>query len=136
MIPVDTHGNSLICSQSGNYITVKLKLHKPNLHPSKNYPRKLGVIDTNTKIMTCYRNRERHLHLKKYAYGFNEYLLKNATKFTQILLDEKFGTERHKYLIPVKTILDNGELETYFPQGFEKQIFISFEIIKTLEIKN
>lgn len=133
MIPSDSNGNTLICIPNGNYITVKLKLSKPNVDPARNYPRKLGVIDCQARVMTCYRNRELHLHLKKYAYGFCYDLINKATRFDSVLIDEKFGKERHKYLIPRQVILDLGETETYGQQGYEQQIFLSFYTVKTFE---
>ncbi len=110
-----------------NLITVSLKLD------SEKRPRTLGVIDTTTKIMTIHRDREKHLHLKSWSYGFNHYLLSNATKFDRILMIERFGTERHKYLIPVNVILAEGQFLHFLDAGFEKQIFLGLERIREFE---
>lgn len=134
MIPTDISGNQLIVNQDGNLIVVFLKFNNPYL--KFNHPRKLGIINCLTRILTTYRNREIHLHRNKWAYGWNEQLMKEGKRFDKILVNEKFGKEKHSYLIPKSIILEKGEPATIHQRGgFERQIFLNFELIKTFEIQ-
>lgn len=133
MIPTDISGDSLIAQASGNTISVFLRLAKPQ--NGRNYPRKLGTIDVSSRVLTCTRNREKHLHLKSFSYGFNYAFIKNATKFDAVLLKERFGAERHSYLIPRDVILEEGQFLHFKSQNYELQIFLSFDKIRTYELQ-
>src|SRR5690349_2519723 len=114
---------------NGNTIKVYL-----NINGKK---RMLGTINTQTRTLVTSRDREKHLHRGKFAYGFNETLIEKATKFNSVLIHETFGDEKHRYLLPRQVILDQGHAASVRERGnFEKQIFIDFNIVKTYELKN
>lgn len=133
MIPCDTNGNQILCNQSGKDIIVTLKLKEQV--GRRNYPRKLGTIDCEKRILVTKRNYRKHIMKANLSYGFNHFLLKEATKFDHILLEEKDGKERHRYLIPRQKILEEGTFLHFKQIGFEKQIFLSYEKIKTYELQ-
>lgn len=111
----DKFDNSIIIS--GNIISLKLK--------SEARIREIGVINPKEKYFAVNRVREKHLFRKNNSYGFNHYILANATKFDKIKLSDDFGT----WLIPIKLILEKGSYLHFNKDGFELQIFLPLDII-------
>lgn len=130
MIPTDISGNSLITQASGNTIKITLKL-------SNGETRNIGVVDKAKRTLITSRNRDKHLHFNLWSYGFNIELMEKATRFDRVLINEKFGDEKHKYLIPRSVILEQGQKASVRQRGgYERQIFLNFDTIKTFELKN
>ncbi len=85
--------------------------------------RRIGVVTKSTKTLVIKRKRSLHLFWKGNAYGFNEYILKNAKTFDVIRLSD----EVHEWKVPVDFILKNGKHLNFKQQGFELQLFVSLE---------
>lgn len=83
----------------------------------------IGTLDKERKMLCFQRKRERHLLRKANSYGFNYDLLNRASYYTHIKLTDDYG----KYIIPIKSILDNGSFLWFKQQGFERQIFYTLE---------
>lgn len=82
---------------------------------------KIGVVDKSERTIYMSRNREKHLFRKFNAYGFNEFVLKNATTFDKIYLSDNYDT----WLIPLTDMLEVEKKYMHFKQqGFELQVFI------------
>jgi hypothetical protein len=103
--------------------TIYLKLQ------SEKRKRKLGNINMKERWMVVLRTKARHLHRKSDSYGFNYDIINKTKSFDSVLLREDKGT----YLIPNSVILEKGEFLFFKTQGFEKQIFLSRQIIKQYE---
>jgi hypothetical protein len=117
----DNNGNLLF--KQGNVIKLQLA--------SEPHPRKIGILNEALNILQVIREPNKHLFRKNNSYGFNETILRTATKFTHIELLEKNGTILlAKYLIPIKIILEQGTYLNFKGQGFEVQIFLRIETIK------
>ena len=99
------------------YITLHLK--------GKKAGRNIGLVRLADRVLEVSRNREKHLMLKANAYGFNEYVMRNAQKFDTIELTDEYGT----YAIPRQLILNMGKYLHFKEEGFEKQLFLSLNII-------
>lgn len=110
----DKIGNKLY--REGDVIYLKLV--------SQNYRRKLGVIDEQSKIFLTTRVYEKHLYRNAKSFGFNSEFLRSASLFK----DVKLLTDRNEsFVIPVKTILEEGSYLHFKKQGFERQIFLSLD---------
>jgi hypothetical protein len=119
LIP-DKFGNAIIVS--GNSISLKLK--------SEKRIRQIGTINLKDKYLSVDRIRSKHLFRKNNSYGFNHYVLFNATKFDKVLLSDDFGT----WLIPISIILEKGSFLHFNKDGFELQIFLPLDIITKYSI--
>lgn len=120
---VDEQGNTILIVRNDNIITLWLKLK------SETRKRKIGFVNTNTKVLYITRVREKHLFRKMNAYGFCYTILKDAKKFNQIRLKDDW----FEWLIPVEFIL-NKENAKYLHfkgnGGFELQVFMSLETLE------
>ena len=72
------------------------------------------------------KKRLKHLFRKTKSYGFNHYVMSNATKFDHVILMDEYAT----WKIPVKFIIDNGKFMEFSGKGFEKQIFLTLNEIE------
>lgn len=122
-------GMIIIPDGDGNEIRVFDKTLSLKLK-SERRSRRIGVINSKRQLY-IQRKRDRHLHYKSKSYGFNFSIINAAKKFDSVLLSDEKG----RYLIPNKIILEEGKF-LYFKQlGFEKQIFLSLEIINNYKLK-
>jgi hypothetical protein len=113
---LDNEGNGYSRKENAIY------LHRK----STKYTTKLGVLDEVNKTFHMERSRETHVLLIAKSYGFNYELLKKATKFNKVRLEDDCGV----YLIPVKVLLQEGSFLHFKKKGFEKQIFVKLEVIE------
>lgn len=113
----------------GNKITVRGDVIYLELAGRKT-KRQIGTIMTGTKRLLVHRKRGVHLMQKKNSYGFNHFILKNATKFDKLLVKDEGGL----YQIPVNEILENGTFSYFKQQGFERQIF--YPLDKLIEYRH
>lgn len=122
----DEYGNSILAIDNGVRIIVQLKLVK------ETRKRKLGNINIKTKTLYVKRIKERHLHRKSNAYGFNYNFLEGAKRFTKVRLEDNYS----EWLIPVEDILQKGIFLHFLEQGFEKQIFVKLDVLEQYKRKN
>ena len=106
------------------YITLHLK--------GKKAGRNIGRVRLADRVLEVSRKREKHLMRKANAYGFNEYVMRNAQKFDTIELTDEYGT----YAIPRQLILNMGKYLHFKEEGFEKQLFLSLNIISNHKIQD
>lgn len=92
--------------------------------------RKIGTITKSTKTLIIRRRRADHLFRNGNAYGFNQYILKEAKLFDTISLGDEFDN----WKIPVKFILENGKHLNFKQQGFELQLFVSLEDLEQFKV--
>jgi len=106
------------------YITLHLK--------GKKAGRNIGRVRLADRVLEVSRKRDKHLMLKANAYGFNEYVLREAKRFDKIELTDEYGT----YLFSRQLVLDMGKYLHFKEEGFEKQIFLSLNIITNHKIQD
>lgn len=106
------------------YITLHLK--------GKKAGRNIGRVRLADRVLEVNRKRDKHLMLKANAYGFNEYVLREAKRFDKIELKDDYGT----YLFSRQLVLDMGKYLHFKEEGFEKQIFLSLNIITNHKIQD
>jgi hypothetical protein len=106
------------------YITLHLK--------GKKAARNIGRVRLADRVLEVSRKREKHLMRKANAYGFNEYVLREAKKFDRIELTDEYGT----YLFSRQLVLDMGRYLHFKEEGFEKQLFLSLNIISNHKIQD
>lgn len=118
----DNDGNEIIATESNGYIQMHLQLKL------EKRPRFLGVIEKRTGFFFVERRRAEHLFYKYNAYGFNYAILDKAKTFDYVCLTDEEGA----WQIPVDFILnkDNHEFLHFKGQGFERQVFISLELME------
>ena len=87
--------------------------------------RKLFDINKPLNLISCRRDRKKHLHIKSDSYGFNWHVLMRANKVENVLLKDREGV----YLIPIRHILNRGQFMHFKKQKFELQIFLTLEEI-------
>lgn len=93
---------------------------------SENYrSRRIGLVTKSTKTIFIRREREKHLFRKANAYGFSYYIIKNQTSFDTICLSD----ELCHWKIPVQYLLEHGSFLEFKNEGFEKQIFLSLDLL-------
>lgn len=118
----DDHGNCIsVTKRNGNGL-VELKL------VSERRFRKIGVIDYSMRVLYIKRKRSKHLHYKSGSYGFNHYLLDNASSFTHVQIKD----EQETFLVSVKDLLEKGNFLYFLQQGFERQIFVTLDNLRDL----
>lgn len=122
----DKLGNMLIATERKGSIVLVLALVK------ENRKRNIGVIDTDTEggIFCVKRKIDKHLHRKSNSYGFNWNVLQ-GTRFQKVRLTDEGGS----YLMPKKIILEKGSFLHFSKQGFELQIFLDYDIIRSYKEK-
>lgn len=142
----DEGWNKVICFHYEKRIILYLKLKSEG-----GKKRKIGVITKSTKTMQVRRKRTKHLFLKSLSFGFNEYVLNNATLFDKIWIIDKWSEwekvvidgreyekevpQKEEWKVPVSFILENGHYLFFKDEGFEKQIFIKLDEIEQFRIK-
>lgn len=120
---MDEQGNRIIAMQDDNIITLYLKLK------TEDRKRKIGFINTNTKVLHITRNRGKHLYRKLNAYGFCHQIIEDGKKFNKVRLKD----DKAEWLIPTSFILDaknNHFLHFKGNGGFELQVFLPLEVIE------
>ena len=115
----DQEGNFFEIINDGDTIIIFLKLKK------EKKKREIGIIYLSQSTLFITRNREKHLFRKNQSYGFNEYIISNATKFEYVRFNDEFISA----LIPRKIILEKGSYLHFKENGFERQLFLSLEEI-------
>lgn len=93
---------------------------------SENKSRQIGVLYTKDRVLHITRNRAKHLFRKNNSYGFNEHIIRTAILFDRVILTDEFSV----FDIPRSVILEKGTYLDFKSNGFEKQIFLSLEIIE------
>lgn len=106
------------------YITLHLKGSRKG--------RNIGRVRLADRTLEVERKREKHLMKKGNAYGFNEYVMRNAKTFDKIELKDDYGT----YMIPRQLIINMGNYLHFKEEGFERQLFLPLHIISNLKIKD
>ena len=121
MTETDVKGNQLF--RNGDDILLRLV--------SENHNRKIGKIIEDKKLLEVHRDSKKHFFFKGSAYGFNDALLRSATKFDKIglIIDNK-----DRYLIPISVIREQGTYLQFSQQGFEIQIFLKMSIIENYKV--
>jgi hypothetical protein len=97
---------------------------------SESKKRKIGVVTKSTKTLSIKRDRGLHLFRNGNAYGFNEYILKEAKIFDTISLRDNI----HSWKVPVKFILENGTYMNFKQQGFELQLFVTLAQLEQFRV--
>jgi hypothetical protein len=117
----DNHGNKLY------RLNDQIKLHLV----SEKSARVIAKIDEENKLLEVRRLSKKHLFIKGNAYGFNDSLLRTATKFDKVklIIDNK-----EEYLIPLEIIKEKGKYLFFNQQGFELQIFISLNDLENYKL--
>lgn len=106
------------------YITLHLKGSKRG--------RAIGRVRLADRVLEVERKRSKHLMNKANAYGFNEYVIRAAKKFDRIELQDEYGT----YLFPRQLVIDMGKYLHFKEEGFERQLFLSLNIISNHKIES
>jgi hypothetical protein len=112
--PPDEQGNHFVTRESGNVLTICLKLN------NETREREIGKVFLKEKILEIKRNREKHLFRKNKSYGFNEHVVKTGKTFDKIQLSD----EQNTYLFNKELILIKGSYLHFKDLGFEKQLFL------------
>jgi hypothetical protein len=112
--PPDEQGNHFVTKESGNVLTIFLKLN------NETREREIGKVFLKERILEIKRNREKHLFRKNKYYGFNEHVVKTGKTFDKIQLSD----EQNTYLFNKELILQKGSYLHFKDLGFEKQLFL------------
>lgn len=118
--------NKVFIKSTDKTITVSL-----NLKGEGSRKRKIGVITKSTRTLKISRKRYDHLFIKGNAYGFNDYIMRNAKQFDTVALSDEFAD----WKIPREFILEHGRYYHFLPQGFELQRFLSLEELEPFKVK-
>lgn len=117
----DEIGNIIESTHKASTATLRLKL------ASEKHYRAIGSINMKNRQLEVMRERSKHLFRKFNAYGFNHYILANATLFDHVLLKEDNGV----YKVPKEVILEKGKFMNFKNHGgFELQIFLPLNEIE------
>lgn len=125
LIPIDNENENFVRIKSNDRtinITLVLKGDKPRL---------IGTVTKSTKTIRMKRKRGYHLFVKYNAYGFNDYILREAKTFDTIDLSDEYDN----WKIPVSYILNNGKYLNFQKQGFELQRFVNLNDLEQFKIK-
>lgn len=114
----DDNGNIIINDNDNLYLKLATETRK----------RRVGTISNNNLIVK--RKRDKHLHIKANAYGFNHYLIANATRFQSVILSDEQGT----YRITNEDILKLGRFLYFKQSGLERQLFVPLEELEKRKI--
>jgi hypothetical protein len=118
--PPDEQGNHFVTKESGNVLTICLKLN------NETREREIGKVFLKERILEIKRNREKHLFRKNKSYGFNEHVVKTSKTFDKIQLSD----EQNTYLFNKELILQKGSYLHFKDLGFEKQLFLPISEIE------
>lgn len=119
----DSQGNNLLIRKEGKFINLFLKLS------SESFNRKVGRINTETKVLHIKRKRGAHLFRKLNAYGICYQILEDGKLFDKIRIQDDFS----EWLVPKSWILENKDKDFLHFKGnggFELQIFLPLEKIE------
>ena len=121
--------------ERGNYFSVEsdqlMMVRSIWIHlSSENKSRNIGVLYVKDRVLKIKRNRARHLFKKNNSYGLNEHIIRTAILFDHILIEDEHGV----YMVPREKIMANGTYLDFKQIGFEKQIFLSLEIMELFRI--
>ena len=99
---------------------------------SEPYARTLGTIHEESRTLIVRRDSKKHFFYKSSSYGFNDTLLRTASKFDtiQLVVDGNLV-----YNIPRMVILERGQYLQFSQQGFEIQVFLKQSIIDQYRIQ-
>lgn len=122
----DRDGNTFLIKQEPLYGNWKVYVH---LHNEK-YPRLIGQIDTENRIMYIERDYNKHYHREMMAYGFNYTVIEKIADLKKILMLEDCGGRQTLYLIPIQFIKDNSKVKNFQKSGFEIQYFLRREYLE------
>lgn len=120
----DKEGNFFRTYQTDKSITIKLVL------AVEKKEREIGTVNIKERILQIKRVRTKHLFNKNSSYGFNEFIIKNASTFDKIQLVDEHDT----WMIPKSFIEENGKYLFFKELGFEKQLFIGLKEIEKFKI--
>ena len=112
--PPDEQGNHFVTRESGNVLTICLKLN------NETREREIGKVYLKERILEIKRNREKHLFRKNKSYGSNEHVIRTGKTFDKIQLSD----EQNTYLFQKELILIKGSYLHFKDLGFEKQLFL------------
>lgn len=118
-------GHRFEVEEKEGYLYITLRLN------GKKAGRNIGRVRLADRVLEVSRKRDKHLMLKANAYGFNEYVMRTAQKFDVVELTDEYGT----YSIPRQLILNMGKYLHFKEEGFEKQLFLSLNIITNNKIE-
>ena len=117
-------GNCTItCNQTNNVIEMSIRLSGEKRN------RAIGHINIDDRTLYVRRSKEKHLLRKANSYGFNHYIIQNATKFDKVCMIVGFN----QWLLPNEVIL-NGDFLWFKDQGYERQIFLDLDTIEKYRI--
>ncbi len=116
--------NYLVIKSNNKIIKLSLRLEKDN------FSRYIGTVTKSTKTLELKRERAKHLFIKGNAYGFNDYVLRNAHSFDMVRLSDEF----EHWKVPVQFILESGEYLNFSEHGLELQRFVSLEKLQQFKI--
>lgn len=120
----DSSKNYLIIKSNNKIIKLTLKLEKDN------FSRYIGRVTKSTKTLELKRERAKHLFVKGNAYGFNDYILRNAHSFNMVRLSDEYS----HWKVPVEYILKEGEYLHFAGNGLELQRFVSLENLEKFKV--
>lgn len=118
-LPIDAFGNKIIVKECEIFLSLS----------KESRWRLLGRIDKDSRTLVVERTRNKHLHRKLNAYGYNYYVLSRATTFDTVMLIDDHRT----FTVPVQKILEKGIFNSYREQGFELQIFLPLHLMGDTE---
>jgi len=124
----DDGGNKLQVKQNDKLMILTLLLLGDK-------PRRVGVVTKSTRTIEMKRKNSVHLFRKismRGGFGFCLYVLKEQTSIDWVRLSDDEGNH---WKIPVKFILDNGQILFFKQQNFEKQIFVTLEELEQFLVK-
>lgn len=122
----DAKGNVLLVEEEPTYGNRKVYIHLT----TEGYPRLIGEIDRNNKVIFMERNKQKHFMWSMRAYGFNWFVINKTDQFVNVLLRESDGDDDTWYLIPVEKIKELGTTKNFGEQGFELQTFLRIEYME------
>lgn len=118
----DNHGNVLILEKTKNRTSIYLRL------ATERHRRLVGHICHKYLVLHVERELDKHLLNKANAYGFNYTLLDKGRTFNYVCLHE---TDTNRvYLFDKSWAIENGQFLFFKEQGFEKQIFVSRDLLQ------
>jgi hypothetical protein len=93
----------------------------------------IGDANFAKRILTVYRDKEKHLMRVFDGYGFNKEIIETDRFFDYVALEETDGEQHNVYFIPREEIIQEGKL--YQAEGYERQIFLSLAQLETYKMK-
>lgn len=127
---IDEAKNVLLIENSRFGINLFIRLE------AEKHRRYIGTIDELNQTMFVERESLKHTMKVNNGYGFNHYILANTKKFKNVAVIEypDASEEFNAYVIPVDVILSKGDFLFFKKQGFEKQIFITKDLLNQYKV--